>query len=133
MDDIFVGRLMSSPVESVSPETPIEQAARTMLDLDIGSLVVVEDATLVGILTTTDYVQVAADSTDTAAATVSDYMTTDVVTATANDSIVDVAETMVDNGFHHLPVVDDEAGVIGMLTTTDLTAYLSTVESPPVV
>lgn len=125
MEDIFVGRLMSSPVESVSPETPIEQAARTMLDRDIGSLVVVDDTGLVGILTTTDYVHVAADSTQTATATVADYMSTDIVTATANDSISEVAETMVDNGFHHLPVVDDEAGVIGMLTTTDLTAYLS--------
>jgi len=125
MDDIFAGRLMSSPVESVSPEAPIEGAARTMLNHDIGSLVVVEDTELVGILTTTDYVHVAADSTDTDTATVADYMSTGIVTATANDSISEVAETMVENGFHHLPVVDDEAGVIGMLTTTDLTAYLS--------
>jgi len=52
-------------------------------------------------------------------------MATDVVTVTANDAITEVAETMVDRGFHHLPVVDEESGVIGMLTTTDLTAYLS--------
>jgi len=125
MDDIFAGRLMSSPVESVSPETPIEGAARTMLDHDIGSLVVVDGTDLVGILTTTDYVRVAADSAETATATVADYMSTGVVTVSANDSVSEVAETMVDNGFHHLPVVDDEAGVIGMLTTADLTAYLS--------
>jgi len=132
MTDIFVGRLMSSPVETVAPETPVQQAATVLLDRDIGSVVVVDDDNnLVGILTTTDFVRITADDTATEA-TVADYMTTDVVTATANESINDVAGTMVDNGFHHLPVVDDEAGVIGMLTTTDLTAYLSTVESPPV-
>jgi len=121
---------MSSPVETVAPETPVQQAATVLLDRDIGSVVVVDDDNgLVGILTTTDFVRITADDTATEA-TVADYMTTDVVTATANGSIVDVAETMVDNGFHHLPVVDDEAGVIGMVTTTDLTAYLSTAESP---
>jgi len=130
MTDIFVGRLMSSPVETVAPETPVQQAATVLLDRDIGSVVVVDDDNgLVGILTTTDFVRITADDTATEA-TVADYMTTDVVTATANGSIVDVAETMVDNGFHHLPVVDDEVGVIGMVTTTDLTAYLSTAESP---
>jgi len=103
-----------------------------MLDRDIGSLVVVDDDNdLVGILTTTDFVRITADDTATEA-TVADYMTTDVVTATANESINEVAGTMADNGFHHLPVVDNEAGVIGMLTTADLTAYLSTVETPPV-
>jgi len=121
---------MSSPVETVAPETPVQQAATVLLDRDIGSVVVVDDDNgLVGILTTTDFVRITADDTATEA-TVADYMTTDVVTATANGSIVDVAETMVDNGFHHLPVVDDEVGVIGMVTTTDLTAYLSTAESP---
>lgn len=133
MTDIFVGRLMSSPVESVSPETAVQEAAAVLLDRDIGSVVVVnDDNDLVGILTTTDFVRITADDT-ASEATVSEYMTTDVVTATANDSINDVAGTMVDHGFHHLPVVDDEAGVVGMLTTADLTAYLSAIESPPVV
>lgn len=125
---------MSSPVESVTPETPVQQAAMTLLDLDIGSVVVVDDDNdLAGILTTTDFVQVAADRADADDATVADYMTTDVVTVTANESIRSVAKTMDDNGFHHVPVVDDETGVIGMLTTADLTAYLSHLESPPVV
>lgn len=131
MADIFVGRLMSSPVETVRPATSVREAARVLLDEDIGSLVVVDDDNaVVGILTTTDFVRITADDT-AAEATVRDYMSTDVTTTTANDSINDVAGEMIDGGFHHLPVVDEEAGVVGMLTTTDLTAYLSTVESPP--
>ena len=126
MTDVFVGRLMSSPVESVSPDTPVQDAATTLLDRDISSLVVTDgDNELVGILTTTDFVRMIADRADGAETTVADYMTTSVVTVTANDDVTDVAEIMVDRGFHHLPVVDDESGVIGMLTTTDMTAYLS--------
>jgi CBS domain-containing protein len=57
-------------------------------------------------------------------------MTTDVATTTAQASIVDAANEMVERGFHHMPVVDDEAGVIGMLSTTDLTGYISSVQQP---
>ena len=126
MTDVFVGRLMSSPVESVSPDTPVQEAATTLLDRDISSLVVTDAANdLLGILTTTDFVRMIAENATAAETTVADYMTTDVVTVTANDAVTEVAETMVDRGFHHLPVVDEESGVIGMLTTTDMTAYLS--------
>jgi len=55
MDRPSVGHPMSSPVQTVTPETPIHEAAGTMLDRDIGSLVVVdEDDRPEGILTTTD-------------------------------------------------------------------------------
>ncbi len=57
-------------------------------------------------------------------------MSTDVVTTTANDDIRTVADLMIDHGFHHVPVVDETEGVVGIVTTTDLTAYLSHVETP---
>ncbi len=132
MTDVFVGRLMSSPVVSVTADTPAQEAATRLLDRDISSLVVTDaENDLVGILTTTDFVRMIADETVAAETTVADYMTTSVVTVTANDSVDAVAETMVQRGFHHLPVVDDESGVIGMVTTTDVTAYVSHIESPP--
>jgi len=37
---------------------------------------------------------------------------------------------MIERGFHHVPVVDDEEGVIGIITTTDITAYVSNVQTP---
>jgi CBS domain-containing protein len=61
---------------------------------------------------------------------VSEYMTADVVTTTAQVPIREVADTMMNHGFHHVPVVDEDEGVIGMITTTDLAAYLSTAEAP---
>ena len=131
MTDVFVGRLMSSPVVSVTPDTPVQEAATQLLDNDISSLVVTDEANeLVGILTSTDFVRMIADETVAAETTVADYMTTSVVTVTANDSVDAVANTMVQRGFHHLPVVD-ESRVIGMVTTTDVTAYVSHTESPP--
>ena len=126
MEDIFVGRLMSAPVETVRPHTRLNEAAAQLLEHNISSVVVVdEDDHLEGILTATDFVRLASEDTVASEHTVSEYMSTGIVTTTANDPITDVADTMIDNRFHHVPVVDDEEGVIGIITTTDLTAYVS--------
>jgi CBS domain-containing protein len=52
-------------------------------------------------------------------------MTVALTTAPAHDEIRDAADRMMEHGVHHMPVVDEEEGVIGIVTTTDLTAYLS--------
>jgi CBS domain-containing protein len=131
MDDIFVARLMSSGVKTVGPDTLVEDAAELMQTHGIGSLVVTDDHNqLVGVLTTTDFVDIVAKSKPKADTTVERYMTTSVVTTTAQASTRDVADTMMEHGFHHVPVVDDEEGVIGMISTTDLAAYISTAEAP---
>lgn len=131
MADVFVGRLMSSPVRTVTAETPIQEAARKMSENGIGSVIVVGDGNeLEGILTATDFVRLGADDRPAADTAVSEYMSTDVVTTAANDDIRDVADLMIDHGFHHVPVVDEIEGVVGIVTTTDLTAYLSHVETP---
>jgi CBS domain-containing protein len=55
-------------------------------------------------------------------------MTTELITVTANDAVETAASLMLDHGVHHLPVVDETEGVVGMLTTTDMTAYVSGIE-----
>ncbi|WP_293028159.1 CBS domain-containing protein [Natronococcus sp.] len=131
MDDIFVARVMSTDLQTVTPETLVEDAGEVMRDHSVGSVIVVDERNrLEGILTTTDFVDIVAESQPKAETSVSRYMTSDVVTTDAQTGIRDAADLMVEHGFHHLPVVDDEEGVIGIVTTTDLTAYLSRVQSP---
>ncbi|MBX0286053.1 CBS domain-containing protein [Haloarcula salinisoli] len=126
MDDIFVGSLMTSPVTTVPADTPAKDAAALMLEQGISSAVVVdEDDKLVGILTSTDFVAIAAADESAGAFSVADHMTTEVVTTTAGASIQAVADLLIEHGIHHVPVVDETAGVVGMVTTTDLTAYLA--------
>lgn len=126
MQDIFAARVMSTDLRTVSPDTLVEEAAGKMLANEISSLVVVDDeGHLEGILTTTDFVRIVAERHPKAETPVSAYMSTDVTTAYAQEPIQAVADAMLDGGFHHVPVVDDTEGVIGMVTTTDLAAYLS--------
>ncbi|WP_436935301.1 CBS domain-containing protein [Halovenus marina] len=131
MDDIFVGRVMSSGIVSVSPDTSVAAAAEILLEKNIGSLVVVDDDNqLQGILTSTDFVRIVRDNEPKDNSTVGDHMTEQVVTVTAQDSIRSAADKMITYDIQHLPVVDDEEGVIGMCSTTDLTSYLSDIREP---
>ncbi|MFC5972749.1 cyclic nucleotide-binding/CBS domain-containing protein [Halomarina salina] len=130
MDDVFVGSVMSSPVHTVRADTALGTAGELMLEHGIGSVIVVdEDDKLEGILTATDFVRVVAEAETDSSAPVSTEMSTDITTTTADQSIQSVANVMLDHEFHHVPVVDDGT-VIGVVTTTDLTAYLSTREAP---
>lgn len=117
---------MSTDPVTVTPDTFVEPAAELMLDQEIGSLLVVdEDGALRGILTTTDFVAIVAASKPKAETTVERYMSTDMVTAGAQDSVKEVANLMTEHGFHHVPVVDEEEGLIGMVSTTDIAKYVA--------
>lgn len=126
MEDAFVGQFMSSPVLTIDPETTVADAGRAMTEEGIKSVVVIDDSCHPeGIITSTDFVRVAAEERDPSETTVAAYMTTDIVTTTAGASIRDVAETMRTHDVSHLPVVDEDSQVTGMVSGTDLTAYLS--------
>lgn len=128
IDDVFVARLMTTDLHTVTPDTLVEDAAAVLLDNDISSVLVVADGRLAGILTTTDFVEIVAKSQPKAETTVERYMTADPITADAQDSVSTIAATMIEHGFHHVPVVDDEGAPIGIITTSDFAAYVSGAE-----
>jgi CBS domain-containing protein len=130
IDDVFVARLMTTDLHTVTPDTLVEDAAAVLLDNNVSSaLVVDDDGALVGILTTTDFVDIVAKSQPKAETTVERYMTRDPVTAGAQDSVSAVASLMIEHGFHHVPVVDGDAP-IGIITTSDFAAYVSSPNTP---
>jgi CBS domain-containing protein len=131
MDDVFVAQLMTSDLETVRPDTLVETAAGRMLEKDIGSVLVVDDdGGVAGILTTTDFVQIVAERKPKDETPVETYMTTDVLTTDAQEPIETVANRMLEAGIHHMPVVEDDGTAIGIVTTTDLAAYVSTTVKP---
>ena len=58
---LTIKRVMASPVITVSPVTPLEEAARIMVDNKIGGVPVLEQGKLVGIITETDIFKVLLD------------------------------------------------------------------------
>ena len=133
--------IMTTEVISVSPETEIVQAARTMIEKRINGLPVVDGkGRVVGILCQSDLVaqqksvpipslfslmdgfmpltslkRIEKEVEKIAALTVAQAMTPKPVTVTPETGIEEVASLMVDKNFHTLPVVQDGklVGVVG--------------------
>jgi CBS domain-containing protein len=53
---------------------------------------------------------------------VQDIMTTDIVTATPEESLKDVARRLVERGISGMPVVDEDGSVVGVISETDVIA-----------
>ncbi|MBW2274643.1 MAG: CBS domain-containing protein [Deltaproteobacteria bacterium] len=57
-----VKEVMTTTVETVTPETSLQEAAGLMVEHKIGCLIVVSEGRMVGIVTETDFVAMVADS-----------------------------------------------------------------------
>jgi CBS domain-containing protein len=124
MQELYVDQLMSRPVETVTPDTPIRDAADTLISNDVGAVVVSDGDRLEGLLTATDFAALVRDGETSSDATVADVMRTDVVETRRDAPVREVAEAMLERSIHHVPVTDGDT-VVGMITTLDLTAHLA--------
>jgi len=130
IEAVPVEQLMTTDLVTVTPDEGVETAASTILEKEAGSLVALDDdGQLSGILTCTDLTELVSDGAVPADATVDDYMTEDVTTTEPDESIQDAAVKMITRQIQHLPVVDGDDEVVGMLSTTDLTAHLTYMDS----
>ncbi|AGB38660.1 putative signal-transduction protein containing cAMP-binding and CBS domains [Natronococcus occultus SP4] len=117
-----VREVMSTPLETISKDATLTEAATTMRDNDIKALVVRTDPP--SIVTSTDLVAAAAEGTDPTTADVESVMTESVETVPPELYLEEIAAMMTSLGITHLPVVDGD-DYVGMISTTDVTAQLS--------
>ena len=117
--------VMSTNVVSVAPETQIGDAARRMIEADVGAAVVLTQTDdLVGVITERDLLRCVSENIDRATP-VSERMTRHVLTASPGTELAQAMALMVDGHFRHLPVVNGEGHVIGLVSMRDLMAYTS--------
>lgn len=115
-----LGEFMTKDVHVVGVDDIVADAAEAMVRGRFGSVCVMTGSTLVGILTERDVLRAAAERADMGQIRVRDWMTPDPVTATADVDSSDAAQTMVSQGFRHLPVADDAGALIGIVSLRDL-------------
>lgn len=107
-------------VHSIAPGASVLDALKSMAELRIGALLVMEGQAIVGILTERDYARKIALMGRTSLTTlVSDVMTTAVMYVQPTQSSEECMALMTQNRLRHLPVVDDGM-VIGMISIGDL-------------
>lgn len=112
---------MTADPYTTQPGEDLAKASARMTEHKIDCLPVVDADALVGIVTTTDVLQ----SVDHAparqvTARVKDIMTTEPEVAEAEESLFDAVSRMVENGIRHLPVVEEEGHIVGILSDRDV-------------
>ncbi|MCE9531842.1 MAG: CBS domain-containing protein [Planctomycetes bacterium] len=122
-----------SKVLTVGPAESVLQAAQMMNDHRVGSLVVVEDGRVVGMFTERDVLQrVVAERRDPEAARVNEVMTTAVVCCSPETTVDEVRGVMRDRRIRHLPVIDADGRLLGLISIGDLNAHLQAVQEQTV-
>jgi CBS domain-containing protein len=110
---------MTRDVFTTTGDVSVADVANSMVKGRFGSAVVMEGSWLVGIFTERDVLRAAASGSDLTSSPVSEWMTRDPVTAAPDVDADDAAETMMGQGFRHLPVVDGKT-VLGIVSLRDI-------------
>jgi CBS domain-containing protein len=114
-------QIASVPAATVSPQSSVIDAVKLMSEKRVGAVAVVEKDDLVGIFTERDVMtRVVLEGKDPKATKMSEVMTADVETALQDMPYGDCLRVMVERHFRHLPVIDAEGRVQGMLSVRDL-------------
>lgn len=111
----------SRQIITIKPEQTLAEALKVLKQHNIGALVVLgtEDE-IAGIVSERDIVRVAADNRDFFGLKVEQVMTRDVVLGIPEDDVIHVAHVMTERRFRHLPVVDADERVIGIVSIGDV-------------
>jgi CBS domain-containing protein len=111
--------IMSRDLFTTRGDASVAEVAAGMVRGRIGSAVVMEGSVLLGIFTERDVLRAAASGKDLTSSRVAEWMTPDPVTAGPELDPDDAIETMMGQGFRHLPVVEDNA-VVGIVSLRDI-------------
>src|SRR5437867_4413449 len=118
--DKVVAELMSHTLHEATASTTVAEAATIMARGKVGSTLVMNRGRPVGIFTERDIVRALSHSPDAPADPVGHWMTANPQTVSGADPVDEALRLMVSGGFRHLPVVDDDGRVVGMLSMRDL-------------
>lgn len=114
-----IGDLATRTPLAIDPDERLRDAVKSMHDNGVGSVIVLEQGTLVGILTERDLLRAIATDVDPDRATVRDLMTTEVVTIGPDWEVYEAAAEMTDRRIRHLVVTTGDV-VHGVVSIRDV-------------
>ncbi len=109
-----------SIVWSIGPNAMVIDAIQLMGQKNVGALPVVDNGTLVGIISERDYTRkVILKGMSSKETPVSDIMTAQVLTVTPSESVIECMRIMTEKHVRHLPVLEG-TNLVGMLSIGDM-------------
>ncbi len=115
-----IKQIMTTEVSTVAPNDTITKAASLMGQLNVGSVPVVDNNRVVGIVTDRDIILRGVAKGEGANLKISEVMTPDIKYATPDMDVHTVADLMAENQVRRLPVIDNNDKLVGIVAIGDL-------------
>ena len=116
-----VKEVMTSQVESITPDSNLEQAAQKMRELNVGSLPVAANDQLLGILTDRDIVvRCIAQGQSPKQVQAQSVMSEHVEFCRPEEPIENAVQKMKEKQIHRIPVVNEDYHLQGIIALADL-------------
>ncbi len=109
------------PIASISPEQTVLRALEIMAQYDVGALLVLDGDKLAGVFSERDYARkVILQGKASKQTKVSEVMTDHVICVTPETRIEECMAIMTDKHVRHLPILDNDEQVIGIVSIGDV-------------
>jgi CBS domain-containing protein len=116
--------LMTSNPTTIEADKTVVDAAKLMRDEDAGLIPIVEGQKLTGTITDRDIaIQVVATGKDPQSTSVSDVMTTRLVTVDPDQDLDEALRLMAQNQVRRLPVVEEDGKLVGIVAQADIAKH----------
>jgi len=117
--ELQISEVMTGDVKAVTPDLPMAYALELFRQARISGAPVVSDGDLVGIVSIEDLIR--SLTRGNLEAPVSDYMTTELITASATEPVVEALKLFDKTQMGRLPVLDEKGKLAGIITKGDIT------------
>ncbi|MBK1879611.1 CBS domain-containing protein [Pelagicoccus mobilis] len=108
---------------SVAPDTTVQKAVELMNRVRVGSVLVMDSKSLVGIFTERDVLRkIVAEGRDATKVAVSEVMSSQLVTISPDTEVGQAMDIVSENKVRHLPVLEDGL-VVGLISAGDLNRH----------
>jgi CBS domain-containing protein len=123
---VTIAEIMTEKLESINVLNTSQEAAAKMVDKNVGSLAVLDDSgKALGIVTERDLARrVCTTDKSSNSLTVGQIMSSPVITVKPDYSLEEAANVMIEKKIRHLLVVGENNKPVGIITPTDLAAYI---------
>jgi len=103
----------------------VDEAIKTMQEHGSGYVVLVKDKKPIGIFTENDVLYKVLERNINGGSPVSEFMTKDPCVLSPDDSVGDAIDLMGKHRFYHIPLVDREDALVGILSVRSLIRFLA--------
>lgn len=111
---------------TVAPDATVGETLKFMIERGVGCLVVVEGDRLLGIFSERDaLLRLNVDAAKMADRPISEVMTVNPATLKSRDKIAYALHRMNVGGFRHVPILDDDGRLVGVISIRDILSYLT--------